>query len=333
MTEEEIEATKKEYSNIYNLLFFPDNSVSKDIINYFATLLRIVGMEDKGWDPHMESRVVLEDMNSIMQMDLPAENFTDQNLTKWRISLLMYSHMVEMDALYEVITNLLRFKLGAGYSPNPFFMFLNNKQKKLFQKSGIYPKQKIEIINKLSSKAGIPLGYIFDDFYRSDLRNAINHSDFIITDDEFRCRNGNGAYGAFSISLEKLNVIITKAQIFISSFFRFETAARKSWGELKHTAFPYDPTYKGLMEVLVNDDDLMCGFKVHWPNNTESVYRRTDNGIDMINCSLDIKNATIDLWVGLYAQQPGQWGPLVEKGSLPQYTKLENGLIPEWKTT
>jgi len=52
MTKEEIKATRQKYIDILNPLFFPDDPVSKDIVNYFASLLRIVGMEDKGWDPH-----------------------------------------------------------------------------------------------------------------------------------------------------------------------------------------------------------------------------------------------------------------------------------------
>ena len=55
-------------------------------------------MEDKGWDPHLESRATLENLNAILQMDLPEDNFPDQDWTKWRIGLLMYSHIVEMDA-------------------------------------------------------------------------------------------------------------------------------------------------------------------------------------------------------------------------------------------
>ena len=43
------------------------------------------------------------------------------------------------------------------------------------------------------------------------------------------------------------------------------------------------------MEVLVDDKDEMCGFVIHWPNNSESVYKRTKEGIEMSNCSLDIK--------------------------------------------
>lgn len=332
MTEEEIQATKDKYYNILKPIFLPDDPVSNDIINYFASLLRIVGMEDQGWDPYLESRAILEDLNAIMQTDLPKEKFPDKELTTWRMGLLMYSHIVEMDAPYEVLTNLLRFRLGEGYSPNPYFKFLNKDQKKRFRKSGIFPKQKIEIIKNLSTKADLAVGEIFDDFYNGKLRNAISHSDYIITDKEFRCRSGTGAVGAFSISLSNLNELITKAKIFMSTFFGLEAGARECWEVKKHKAIPYDPNYKGLMEVLVNDDDLMCGFKVHWPNNSESIYRRSDDGIEMVNCTLDLKNDTIELWVGLYAREPGQFSPLVEKDDIPKYTKLEGiGLIPKWE--
>ena len=132
--------------------------------------------------------------------------------------------------------------------------------------------------------------------------------------------------------MQELNEIITKSKIFISTFFGLETTARKGWGTKKHRAIPYDPVYKGLMEVLVSDDDLMSGFKVHWPNNSESVYRRTRDGIDMINCMLDMKNATIEFMVDLYAREPGEFSPLVEKDGAPRYTRLEgSGLIPRWE--
>jgi hypothetical protein len=154
-----------------------------------------------------------------------------------------------------------------------------------------------------------------------------------LADEEFRCRNGTGAFDAFSLLLEELNEKITRSKLFISTFFGLETSARQCWGSRKHRAMHYDPVYKGLMEVLVSDDDLMCGFKVHWPNNSESVYRRTRDGIEMINCMLDMKNARIEFMVDLYAREPGEFSPLIEKDGDPRYTKLEGtGLIPRWET-
>lgn len=247
------------------------------------------------------------------------------------MGLLMYSHIVEMDAPFEVITNLLRFQLGKGYSPNPYYMFLNNKEKKQFKRSGIYPKQKLKIIKQLSEEVGNPVGEIFDEFYDGNLRNAISHSDYILTEEQFRVRNGTGAVGAYSIELERLNEIITKAKIFISTFFGLDRVAREIWGDKKGQAIPYDPVYKGFMEVLADEEGMMCGFKIHWPNNSESTYRRTQDGVDMTNCMLDFKNANIEFMVGLYARQPGDFSPLVEVDGIPLYTRLDDGgEIPKW---
>lgn len=116
MTDSEIEAIRDRYISTLAPLFFPDDAVSNDIVNYFASLLRIVGMEDGGWDPHLESRALLEDLNSIFQLKLPVESFPDPGSTTWRIGLLFYSHIVEMDAPYEVLANLLRFRLGNRYT-------------------------------------------------------------------------------------------------------------------------------------------------------------------------------------------------------------------------
>ena len=96
-----------------------------------------------------------------------------------------------MSAPYEVLANLLQFRLGKGYSPNPYYDFMSEHERKRFRRSGIYPKQKIAIIKKFSEDAGLKIGEMFDEFYSNDLRNAIAHSDFIFTEEGFRCRNGN----------------------------------------------------------------------------------------------------------------------------------------------
>ncbi len=66
------EAIRDRYVPLMAPLFFPDDPTKPDIIQLFASLLRVVGMEDKGWDPYAESRSVLTDLNALMQMKLPA---------------------------------------------------------------------------------------------------------------------------------------------------------------------------------------------------------------------------------------------------------------------
>ena len=322
------------YIEILKPLFLPDDPVSNDIINYFASLLRVFGAEDGGWDPYAESRATLEDLNGFFKINLPQDFFPHPEATHWRIGLLLYSHIVEMDAPYEVLTNLLRFRLGKGYSPNPFIEFLTAKEKESSRERGISTSRKIEIIQKLLDEAGLPgVGTIFDDFYNNQLRNAVAHSDYILADDDFRCRGGVSPRKAFRMPYEKLDKILAAAKAFITAFFQVELLARQLWGIKKHKAVPYDPSYKGLMEVLVDSRDVMCGFRVHWPNRSESTYRRTKNGIEMINCYLDPQGATIALLVGLYARDPGEFSPLVERDSEPVYSKLDGSdAVPTWPT-
>jgi hypothetical protein len=320
---EKFEAKREEYIDRLRSLFLPDDPVSKDIIRYFASLLRVVGMEDRGWDPYEESRATLDDINGFFKLELPDAHFKQPDKTTWRIGLLLYSHIVEMDAPYEVITNLLRFQLGKGYSPNPLLHFLTDREKKAFRKRDLTTGRKIEIIKELSAELKLDAGTIFDEFYNNRLRNAIAHSDYILTADDFRCRGGISGQGAFKIAYAELDRIIMCAKAFIGAVFYLDHVARKCWGQQKQRAIPYDARYKGLMEVLVDDKGLMCGFKVHWPNNSESFYRRTEEGVDMCNCMLDLKNATLDLFVNLYARTPGTFSPLVEHDRQPAYTKLE----------
>ena len=263
-----------------------------------------------------------------MQMELSEERFPSAEMTIWRMGLLMYSHMVEMDAPYEVITNLLRFQLGYGYSPNPYYQFLSKAEQKQFAKRGIYPSGKIKIIKQLSKELGVNVGDMFDEFYDPKLRNAISHSDYIFTDTHFRVRNGTGAWGAFAIPLEKLNEIITRCKAFYSTFFGIEHAARRTFGSIAKKALPYDLHCKGLLEVLADKNGIMCGFRVHWPNESESTYRRTEDGIEMMNCILAIQQNTIQFMVGLYARRPGTFSPLVEDGAQPVYSKREGDNSP-----
>lgn len=314
-------------------VFLPDDPVSNDIIRYFASLLRVLGMEDKGWDPYAESRKTLNDINRLMKLELPEDRFPD-GCTSWRLGLLLYSHIVEMDAPYEVITNLLRFRLGKGYSPNPYFDLLTEREKKNFAKNGIRTGRKIEVIKALSKECGLSVGELYDEFYNSRLRNAVQHSDFILTADDFRSRSGISGGKAFKLTYDELDKLVTKAKAFIAAFFQLEFDARAVWGARKGQAIPYDPHYKGLMEVLVDDRDLMCGFAVHWPNNSQSTYRRTEAGAEMVNCMVNVEQATVDLWVDLYARKPGAFSPLVEEGAEPVYTPLDNSDVrPLWPAT
>lgn len=326
---EKLKEARARYQDLMAPLFLPEKPADPDIIQLFASLLRVAGMEDPGWDPYAESRGVLEDLNRLMQIPLPEKDFADIDLTTWRLGLLFYMHIVEMSAPYEVLLNLLRYRLGRGYSPNPYFDFLTKDEQKRAAKTGIFPHKKIEIIGRLGEEAGLDLRSMFADFYSSRFRNAVAHSDFIFADEEFRSRP-DGFGKSFRLSFAEVDNMLTNAKAFIGAFFSLERGARQMWGERAGRGFAYDVTYKGVMEVLADDDGLMNGFKVHWPNGSESMYRRTEAGIEMSNCMLDFEAKTIALMVGLYARNPDPISPLVEVGGELRYTRLANGEPTIW---
>ena len=56
-------------------------------------------------------------------------------------------------------------------------------------------------------------------------------------------------------------------------FDRYKSSPAEPTGPrilLTGDGYGYDPDYKGIMEVLVDAEGLMNGFKVHWPNNSDS---------------------------------------------------------------
>jgi hypothetical protein len=136
--------------------------------------------------------------------------------------------------------------------------------------------------------------------------------------------------GAFELTFEEIDNLITRAKVFIGTFFELEREARRTWGQYAGRGIAYDPPLKGIMEVLVDSAGLMNGFKVHWPNGSDSMYRRTIDGIDMVNCSLATAQKTLNLFVGSYARNPSTFSPLVEDGATPLYSPLENGVLPVW---
>lgn len=324
------ESTRARYLDTLQPLFFPADPTGHDIIRYFSSILRLAGMEDRGWDPYQESGAVLEDLHALGKIEYSSDQLNDRDKTKWRLGLLFYQHAIEMNAPYEVITNLLRFHLDEGYSPNPYYKFLNSKQRKKIKNSGLYPRDKIQVIKKLDERANLGVYDLLSEFVNLELRNTIGHSDFIIHDETFRSRKGYWT-DSFEVSLIELDKILTSVKAFVSAFIILDKEAKRYWGQYRGRAIPYDPQYKGIMEVLADKDGMMNGFCVHWPNNAESKYRRTEKGVEAINCSFSPQTENIDLFVGMYARVPGSFSPLVETDKEPQYTSLEGAdELPKW---
>src|SRR3954452_23327868 len=113
-SEGQTDVARDRYIALMRPLFFPEAPTEPDIIQLFSSLLRVGGMEDRGWDPYTESRALLDDLYELMQLDLPEGRFKSKELTSWRLGLIFYTHVIEMSAPYEVLVNLLRYRLRKG---------------------------------------------------------------------------------------------------------------------------------------------------------------------------------------------------------------------------
>jgi hypothetical protein len=84
-----------------------------DEFEYACALLRVRGMEDFGWDPLEETAALFNDIGSLLEAPL-----TDY--ARVRLGLLLYSHLTEVDAIYQILANMIEITAGERYVMDPF---------------------------------------------------------------------------------------------------------------------------------------------------------------------------------------------------------------------
>src|SRR4029077_1889393 len=217
-------------------------------------------------------------LKKLADMELPAEHFSDIERTRARLALISYCHATEMDFPYWLLTNLLRLRLGQKYNMNPF-----RDLEKTIGKKGVprlkpaTPLQKIRRVTELVEGAKLPdVGTALEEIYDNVIRNAVYHSDYTLHRGELRLL-GNPRYskkqGCFTgvVELDELVEIINNAFAFYSALLTLYERARTLLGDFKNAFLPFDPHYKGLLE-LVFESSKLIGFRAYWPNGTLSEY-------------------------------------------------------------
>lgn len=278
-------------------LFIPHDGASLDFI---SAVLRISGMQDEGWDALDELQSILKDLHNLLSVELPADKFPNRIRTRWRLALLFYAHMVEMDGPYEILGTLLRVRAGQPYMSNPFEHLRRPRGKKVPGQLPAFtefiepsPRQKIEELEKLAKGAGCSDAVAcFADFYYANIRNTIDHSDYALTESEFRMLSEpifpskrSFTFPSRVVPLQQLHKIIGQCGAFYSAFFRLSHWIRAEIGKLAHRVYPVDSELKGLLEILVDDEGLLTGICMHWPNGSVSTFRRQKAGAcDVYNC-------------------------------------------------
>jgi len=244
-------------------------AANTDGFNYLCTILRVEGITSGHWDAFVEAEEASMDFSNLLRSIGRKKNQEKRTL---RLALFLYCHSTEMSAPYEILANLLQCCQNKPYMMYPFVDLVKvDKTKSLFTKRRLpYPKDKIKHIKELAMVCGEnKLGEIIDGFFRNDIRNAFYHSDYTISEDEFRIIEG-GEIGEQTISLEKLSDVLARCFAFYSAFFIIYNNVKRGFAQGKR--FHRWPNYE-VLELLSADNEL-TGFKIHFPNGSYAMFER-----------------------------------------------------------
>lgn len=264
-------------------------------LQYIFTLLRVSGIEDGGWDPFVEAEEALIDFSKLLQKI----SKRGVNKQSFRLGLLIYCHAIEMSAPYHILFNLLRCIQGKTYIPFPFPGRPKSK-KKPFEIIPASPNQKIKSLKKEAELAGeMKLINHIESFFDDDIRNAFYHSDYTLTDTEFRiCEAGIPLH----LSLEKLSEKLAKCFAFYNAFFHIYRQARLSFKKAKK--FHRMPNFE-VFELLTDAKEGLVGFKIHFSNNTTAFFERRKERVGGINIILEKDH--INFFVGDLSKMQRRW--------------------------
>jgi hypothetical protein len=312
-------------------LFDPVNHMRVDrLFEFVCCLIRAGGIEDQGWDPIVESTALIEDLDKLSAEPPDPQKFKHPERTRARLALLSYCHLTEADFFYHVLANLARLRAGHKYNMVPFFDL-----RRQFKNRTIPPSlsSKISRVNELAAKINVDTKSLFEEIYYKDIRNSVFHADYTITDTEFRMLDGlyksSKGYLSHSVTFAELDSILRRSFAFYSAVMALHRRARRQLSGLRNKLLPYDGHYKGLLELLF-EDDLLCGFRTYWPNGSNSEFTRTHAGCSGVNTTFE-KDGSINFMVGLYASKRGSFSPLVEQDGAPRYTPAPGrAKAPHW---
>jgi hypothetical protein len=345
MTERSEDTVFKErvryYAEILNPLFDSSLFMTTDaLFEFVCVLVRPSGIMGPEWDPWYESQDILDDLGNLATLDLPTALFPDPARTRVRLSLLSYCHLTEMDFPYALVANLLRIRLKLKYHVAPFGDLYTAVDKKnpspLQRMRPPSPRKKLDRIKKLADGAKLGgVSHAFESIYDRAVRNAVYHSDYTLSHGQLRLLGDfhlskTKGYSSPVIEWDELAELFTNTFAFHTALFSLYDRCRKSFGDFVNAFVPYDGHYKGVLQLVFDDEQRLMGFRVYWPNGTLGQHSRTKDGSIGVNTRFD-PDGSVNFMVGLYASNRSAFSPLVESGQEPVYSIIPGTTCrPHW---
>lgn len=236
----------------------------EDEFEYVCALLRIRGMESPGWDPLRETNMLIEDMCGLIEAPL-------RDYTKIRLILLTYCHLVEVDAIYGILKNMLRVLEGQRCSVEPFWEQYRSKVKGTKSRlEGVIPPSAKTVITNICEHAH-KLGEsntanLLEQIFNDNVRNAFFHSDYTLHKDEFRSREASFRKNnvvSSSMKISDLVDLANKALAFYQAFMQCYQTHIKSYTEPKVVTgrILNDETVRAKITLLADPQRGIYGFE------------------------------------------------------------------------
>jgi hypothetical protein len=333
-SESHFDAHFAEYMGLLAPLFdLRDPCGVTELFEHICCLIQPSGVEGLDENPLLESTALIDDLSAFSRQDMPAHDFSHPRRTQARLALLSYCHLTEADFFYKLLVNLLRVKVGERWALSPFYDMgrpVGKKSADAGKRIPATPNQKIARVSDYAEKAGMPaIASVLKAIYLPDARNAVFHADYTISETEFHMIRGYyqspRGYLTRDVPLQELLTIVDRCFAFFYALLNRRDLARGKLTHLKNKAIPFELRLKGLIEFLF-EDDLVCGFRIYWPNGQHAQYTRTKEGAHAMNLCPQLEGLSVQ--VGIYANTPGIFSPLVEDGQSPRYTPAFGRSVP-----
>ncbi len=260
-------------------------------------VVRVSGMSGPGWDPFDESLRAFSDYNVLLKA---AEKEGDKT-RHMRLKLLYYCHLVEVSAPLDLIYNLLRIKSGQKYHIKPFHNLYKTRKNRTHKIPPVV-NEKIRELHRMASDEGDKeLIDLFKTIYNDEIRNSFFHSDYCLTNAQYRWTESGPAN---SMNLDRLDFLIESAIAYYKAIFHIWDQARYQLGSNKKYWQMHN--YETL-ELLRNPKGMLTGFSMHFSNGTKATYNRNiDTSIDAVNITFEI-DGNINFFIGSFDELKREW--------------------------
>ncbi|MDD5327220.1 MAG: hypothetical protein PHY02_05330 [Phycisphaerae bacterium] len=238
-----------DYLNAFDPLF--ERAKDTCEFEFILTLLRVGGCSGPGWDPFESSQQIFKSVSYL------EKKIKDFYLSR-HLNLLLYAHIVEASAPYEILANLICICEGERFCIDNF----PDHQGKNNYLRPQTPSEKIRTLDLMASRINMGNSiYPLKDVFDRDLRNAVFHSDYSLYEGEVRIKKPLKSY-----SNHEITKIMNKGLAYFNALLTLFLGNIRSYDKPKivpvHKDFGGHPEEKAI--TIIRKNYGLAGIKDNW---------------------------------------------------------------------